>query len=154
MSCYVSAPTGFWITQQYCSRWSALKNYHLRKWSRDHRSGLRKGPWFEVNQLCFRITNSESQVQGIFIGAVTAFVVFITIIGPEYAYANPIPPFVCLHLDRKHGATFEQPRSDFEKGGARDKSLRVPRLIIGLSSESEAIELEKASVQIIDKPDT
>jgi hypothetical protein len=90
-------------------------------------------------------------VQGIFIGTVTAFVVFITIIGPEYAYANPILPFVCLHLDRKHGATFEQPRSDFEKGGVRGKSSRVPKLIIGLSSEPEAIELEKARVKIIDR---
>lgn len=93
-------------------------------------------------------------MQGIFIGTVTAFVVLITIIGPEYAYAKPTHLFVCLHLARKHGATFEQPRSEFEKGGARDRSLRVPRLIIGLSSESEAIELEKASVQIIGKPGT
>jgi len=93
-------------------------------------------------------------VQGIFIGTVTAFVVIITIIGPEYAYANPIHPFVCLHLDRKHGATFEQTRSDFEKGSVRNKSSRVPKLIIGLSSELEAIELEKASVKVIDKPYT
>lgn len=82
------------------------------------------------------IVPDYAKVQGIFIGTVTAFVVFITIIGPE-----------------KHGTTFEQTGSDFEKGGVRDKSSRVPKLIIGLSSESEAgIELEKASVNIIDKP--
>ncbi|EDR01408.1 uncharacterized protein LACBIDRAFT_333263 [Laccaria bicolor S238N-H82] len=43
------------------------------------------------------------EVQGIFIGVVAAFVVFITIVGPE-----------------KHGSHFEQHKAAFEQGAAED----------------------------------
>ena len=42
-------------------------------------------------------------MQGILIGVVAAFVVFITIIGPE-----------------KHGSHFEKHKAAFEEGGGRD----------------------------------
>ncbi|CAA7271289.1 unnamed protein product [Cyclocybe aegerita] len=46
-------------------------------------------------------------VQGIFIGVVAAFVIFITIIGPE-----------------NHGSHFEQHKAAFEEGAARDDAVR------------------------------
>lgn len=70
------------------------------------------------------IVPDYAKVQGIFIGAVAAFVVFITIIGPE-----------------KHGSDFEQPA--FERGGVREESLRAPKHVISLNTDDD-IELEKA----------
>lgn len=79
-------------------------------------------------------------MQGIFIGAVAAFVVFITIIGPEYDCSYSLALSACLPCYRKHGSNFEQPA--FEKGGVREESLRAPKHVIGLNTD-EDIELEK-----------
>ncbi|EDQ98731.1 uncharacterized protein LACBIDRAFT_296794 [Laccaria bicolor S238N-H82] len=86
------------------------------------------------------IVPDYAKVQGIFIGAVAAFVVFITIIGPEYD-SYSIVLSVCLPRYRKHGSDFEQPA--FERGGVREESLRAPKHVISLNTDDD-IELEKA----------
>jgi SHS family lactate transporter-like MFS transporter len=86
-------------------------------------------------------------VQGIFIGAVAAFVVFITIIGPEYDYSYSIALSVCLPCYRKHGSDFEHPA--FEKGGGREESLTSPKHVIGLNTDKD-IELEKVGIKQIE----
>lgn len=69
------------------------------------------------------------QVQGILIGVVAAFVIFITIIGPEYV---PIPFFVLYTLSqnltstlcgRNHSSHFEKHKAAFEEGAARDDAV-------------------------------
>lgn len=61
-------------------------------------------------------------VQGILLGAIATFVIFITIIGPEYV--PPPPPTLtrlvfgyCIDIRfRNHGSNFEQQQAAFEGG--------------------------------------
>lgn len=83
-----------------------------------------------------------AKVQGILIGVVAAFVVFITIIGPEYvpsALPYPLsrpslrPLILYLWLGtydrvrslslRNHGSHFEKHKTAFEEGGGDDNAI-------------------------------
>ncbi|KAG6855937.1 hypothetical protein H0H87_009280 [Tephrocybe sp. NHM501043] len=82
-------------------------------------------------------------VQGILIGVVAAFVVFITIIGPEYVSMD------CHHrsrspvrLLRKHGSHFEKHRTAFEEGAAQDNALFEDEILAERERESRAQEGE------------
>lgn len=59
-------------------------------------------------------------VQGILIGCVAAFVIFITIIGPE-----------------NHGSHFEQHKAAFEEGAGRDAATRENEVGAGMVGEKE-----------------
>ena len=59
-------------------------------------------------------------MQGIFIGVVAAFVVLITIVGPEYAGFLLLFSLSLTNVNRKHGSHFEQHKAAFEQGAAED----------------------------------
>ncbi|KAJ3510375.1 hypothetical protein NLJ89_g4715 [Agrocybe chaxingu] len=73
-------------------------------------------------------------VQGIFIGVVAAFVIFITIVGPE-----------------NHGSHFEQHKAAFEEGAARDDAVReedeVPQRRESDTESANEKHHEKASIE-------
>lgn len=81
------------------------------------------------------IVPDYAKVQGLFIGIVAAFVVFITVVGPE-----------------RHGSSFEGSNSfrrSFDKDNIGDKILTsVPRHVI-VFNRHDGIELEKASIEHI-----
>ena len=84
------------------------------------------------------------QVQGLLIGCVAAFVIFITIIGPEYVYfvfhtfRLSTPPF----LIRNHGSHFEAHKTAFEEGAAQDDAV-VGEINLKELSNSKQITDEK-----------
>jgi SHS family lactate transporter-like MFS transporter len=61
-----------------------------------------------------------SQVQAILIGVVAAFVLLMTIVGPEYELP-PVSnnPTYGLLLSRNHSSHFEKAKTAFEEGGGR-----------------------------------
>ncbi|EIW74589.1 MFS general substrate transporter [Coniophora puteana RWD-64-598 SS2] len=71
----------------------------------------------------FTLSNGQpnyAPVQGIFIGVVTAFVLLITIVGPE-----------------KHAARFEKHKTAFEEGGADDDAVLEDEYASGSASDPE-----------------
>jgi SHS family lactate transporter-like MFS transporter len=71
-----------------------------------------------------KVVPDYAKVQGILIGVVAAFVIFITIIGPECVFPPP-PLFRGDHADwppahRNHGSHFEKHRAAFDEGGGSD----------------------------------
>jgi SHS family lactate transporter-like MFS transporter len=79
---------------------------------------------YHRNCTAYPIDDSR-QVQGLLIGVVAAFVIFITIIGPEYVFpllcALSTSNFLCLL--RNHGSHFENHKTAFEEGAARDDAM-------------------------------
>ncbi|KAF5335377.1 hypothetical protein D9611_011749 [Ephemerocybe angulata] len=80
-------------------------------------------------------------VQGILIGCVAAFVIFITIVGPE-----------------NHGSHFEQAKTAFEEGAGRDAAViaaagegGVAERERGSSVDEESVGNEKGDVEIREK---
>jgi SHS family lactate transporter-like MFS transporter len=70
-----------------------------------------------------------AKVQGILLGAIAAFVIFITVIGPECVFV-PISSFrtwehlfVPFFSHRNHGSHFEQEKPGFEDGGDKMRSV-------------------------------
>jgi SHS family lactate transporter-like MFS transporter len=67
-----------------------------------------------------------AKVQGILLGTIAAFVIFITTIGPEFVHFLPEPGNTDLGLFRcrNHGSNFEQQGTAFEeadKGRSEDE---------------------------------
>lgn len=61
-------------------------------------------------------------MQGILIGVVAAFVVLITIVGPEYVLFPSIPRAQStddIFFPRNHGSHFELAKTAIEEGGGR-----------------------------------
>ncbi|PPQ89293.1 hypothetical protein CVT25_000918 [Psilocybe cyanescens] len=75
-------------------------------------------------------------VQGILIGVVAAFVIFITIIGPE-----------------NHGSQFEKAKTAFEEGGGRDKIAVEDRPGKSSRHESDSVsgDEKKGSISEVEK---
>ena len=65
-------------------------------------------------------------VQGIFIGVVAAFVILITVVGPEYVYrflASRLRKLIVCRYTRKHASHFEEHKTAFEEGGGGDDAI-------------------------------
>lgn len=65
-------------------------------------------------------------VQGIFIGVVAAYVVVVTIFGPEYVVYLSCYSHVdheVVSPDRHHSSHFEQHKAAFEEGGGQDDAV-------------------------------
>ena len=84
----------------------------------------------------------HKQVQGLFIGLVAAFVVFITMIGPEYVFR--FEWFSCILADirfRNHSSHFEHHKTAFEEGAANDDATIEPQN--SPKDEEKPTEIEK-----------
>ena len=82
-----------------------------------------------------------AKVQGILLGAIASFVIFITIIGPEYVFV-PIPSFrpwehllVPFFSHRNHGSNFEQEKPGFEDDGDKWRSAEDEERTPDIQSE-------------------
>lgn len=72
-----------------------------------------------------KIVPDYAKVQGILLGAIATFVIFITIIGPEcvfvpilFSFPNLGTLILCCFSHRNHGSHFEQEKQGLEDGGA------------------------------------
>jgi SHS family lactate transporter-like MFS transporter len=84
------------------------------------------------------------------IGTVAAFVLFITIIGPEYVLAVWNNDFADIQLScRNHAAHFEKAKTAFEEGGGND-DLEIDEFP-SRDKFSYDDEYEKASIQHISR---
>ncbi|KAI0059598.1 MFS general substrate transporter [Artomyces pyxidatus] len=87
------------------------------------------------------IVPNYATVQGIFIGAVAAFTIFIVIIGPECVYGPPDFRSVCLTgVHRNHGSQFEKHKAAFEEDSETDE---VERKSTGSRGRGEMDEKER-----------
>lgn len=67
-------------------------------------------------------------VQGIFIGTVAAYVILVTIFGPEYdllfSRDSHVDSRVCMLVQhRHHSSHFEKHKTAFEEGGGQDDAI-------------------------------
>ena len=69
-----------------------------------------------------------NQVQGILIGVVSAFVLLVTVFGPECVSPGSLYPRLLLMLYRNHGSHFENAKTAFEEGGGRDELAEAPEI--------------------------
>jgi|SRR6266481_2697628 len=76
-----------------------------------------------------KLVPDYARVQGILLGAIAAFVIFITTIGPECVLYPFLPSKTgktdlrLLSLHRNHGSNFEQEKTAFEDGGDKGRSV-------------------------------
>jgi MFS transporter, SHS family, lactate transporter len=84
-----------------------------------------------------------SQVQGILVGSVAAFVFLITIIGPECALSVfGMDPFTDLQsCCRNRAAHFEKAKAAFEEGAANDE-LEPEEFNEKISDDKEHADIE------------
>jgi MFS transporter, SHS family, lactate transporter len=75
------------------------------------------------------LTAVLDQVQGILIGVVSAFVLIVTVFGPEYVSPGSLYPRFSLMLYRNHGSHFENAKTAFEEGGGRDELADAPEVL-------------------------
>jgi len=67
-----------------------------------------------------KVVPDYATVQGILLGAISVFVIFITVIGPE-----------------NHGSNFEQEKAAFEEDGPRGESYRMAEEKFAAMNESQ-----------------
>jgi SHS family lactate transporter-like MFS transporter len=94
-----------------------------------------------------------AKVQGILIGAVVAFIVIITVIGPECVFS---PSFLLWirrwmnangALRRNHGSHFERHRAAFDEGGGRDDAYIDDEGVHTVAGDAEKASEERSSTE-------
>ena len=75
-----------------------------------------------------KIVPDYAKVQGILLGAIATFVIFITIIGPECVFVlifsfRTSDTYLCRSSHRNHGSHFEQENQGFEDGSADERPV-------------------------------
>ncbi|KAF8965854.1 MFS general substrate transporter [Flammula alnicola] len=99
-----------------------------------------------------KIVPDYATVQGILIGVVSAFVLFITIIGPECGlslFLQRILSEYNINLCRTHGSHFEQNKTAFQEGAADDAVIidDVPEIVQARESGSESGDEKHRSLE-------
>jgi SHS family lactate transporter-like MFS transporter len=87
------------------------------------------------------------QVQGILIGVVSAFVLIVTVFGPEYVSPGSLYLRLLLMLYRNHGSHFENAKTAFEEGGGRDELADGPEVLTG-KGDQRSMEKEDVDEQM------
>ena len=87
------------------------------------------------------------QVQGILIGVVSAFVLIVTVFGPECVSYSSLYPRFSFILHRNHGSHFENAKTAFEEGGGRDE-LADPPKEMKVQHSNDSMEKENVSEQL------
>jgi SHS family lactate transporter-like MFS transporter len=63
-----------------------------------------------------------AKVQGIFLGVVAAYLIAVTIFGPECVHIGLLLLRYLTYLRRHHGSEFEKHKTAFEEGGGDDNA--------------------------------
>jgi len=97
------------------------------------------------------VVQDYATVQGILLGVVAAFTLFMTIIGPECVLLSLFYPVHMLTrlVFRNHGAHFEKHKTAFEEGGGRDDALIEDDGRIAAETRSVSVD-EKHSADGVD----
>ena len=94
------------------------------------------------------LTAVLDQVQGILIGVVSAFVLIVTIFGPEYVSPGSLYLRPSLMLHRNHGSHFENAKTAFEEGGGRGELADDPEVLTE-SRDKNSMEKDNVDEQVV-----